>query len=730
MVLDEFPRQLAKTRRFTLGVPREVTISADGGRVLFLRTGGGEDPVSRLWLLDLTDGSGGDGSDGNGERLLADPTAAWNVGTGEIPEAERIRRERVRELSAGIVAYSADDACQTVVFALDGQLWAVDSTRPSGLPRLVPTAGAATEPRVDPTGRRVAYVTDGALHVVNLNLDPETGDGDGDADSDGVGANRVLAAPEHAEVTYGLPEHVAAESMYRYQGFWWAPDGRQLLATRVDNTPVGQWWIADPANPERAPRPIRYPAAGTANAEVTAHILRLDGTRTEVSWDRQAFEYLTAASWDANGPLLSVQSRDQRTVLILAANPATGVTTTLHEERDPAWVQLTYGAPLRTAAGRLVRVSDIGDSRRLVIGDAPVTPDGLQVAEVCGADGETVYFIGRQDPTEEHLWRHHPDHGLQKISANVGVHHGTANGGTVVHVARTLTGTDVTVTSAASATPRTIANLAQEPLLTPRIKWLTVGARNLKAALLLPSWYEPGTTMLPVLMSPYGGPAGQLVLKMRTAAFCEDQWFAEHGFAVLVVDGRGTPGRGPAWEKTVYRDVLSAPVEDQADALSAVAQDVPDLDLSKVAIRGWSFGGALAAMAVLRRPEVFHAAISGAAPHDQRLYDTHWRERFLGRPDEDPEGYDRSSTVTYAADLTRPLLLIHGLADDNVMVAHTLRMSSALLAAGRPHQVLPLSRATHMPTEDTFGQLLRHQLEFLTSALGIAEPAGTHLSHG
>ena len=257
-------------------------------------------------------------------------------------------------------------------------------------------------------------------------------------------------------------------------------------------------------------------------------------------------------------------------------------------------------------------------------------------------------------------------------------------------------------------------------MLQPRITWLTVGQRNLRAALLLPSWYEPGATKLPVLMSPYGGPAGQLVLRMRTAAFCEDQWFAEHGFAVLVVDGRGTPGRGPAWEKTVYGDTLSAPVEDQADALHAVAEQVPDLDLSKVAIRGWSFGGALAAMAVIRRPEVFHAAISGAAPHDQRLYDTHWRERFLGLPDENPAGYDRSSTITQAGDLTRPLLLIHGIADDNVIVAHTLRMSSALLAAGRPHQVLPLSGATHTPTdENTVSQLLRHQLAFLTDALGI-----------
>ena len=168
--------------------------------------------------------------------------------------------------------------------------------------------------------------------------------------------------------------------------------------------------------------------------------------------------------------------------------------------------------------------------------------------------------------------------------------------------------------------------------------------RALRTALLLPSWYE--SERAPGPDEPDGGPALQLVLRMRSSPFCEDQWFAEHGFAVLVVDGRGTPGRGSAWEKTVYGDALSAPVEDQADALKAVAEQFPDLDLGKVGIRGWSFGGALAAMAVIRRPEAFHAAISGAAPHDQRLYDTYWRERSLGHPEENPEAYDRSSTVT------------------------------------------------------------------------------------
>jgi pimeloyl-ACP methyl ester carboxylesterase len=171
----------------------------------------------------------------------------------------------------------------------------------------------------------------------------------------------------------------------------------------------------------------------------------------------------------------------------------------------------------------------------------------------------------------------------------------------------------------------------------------------------------------------------------------------------------------------VFGDTLAAPLDDQVDALDAICFQFPDLDRGRVGIRGWSYGGALAAIAVIRRPDVFHAAVSGAAPHDQRLYNTHWRERFLGLPQQNPGGYDRSSTITGAASLTRPLLLIHGMTDDNVVVAHTLRMSAALLAAGRPHRVLPLSATTHMPT-DTDSQLLRQELAFLAGSLGVARP--------
>jgi dipeptidyl-peptidase-4 len=205
-------------------------------------------------------------------------------------------------------------------------------------------------------------------------------------------------------------------------------------------------------------------------------------------------------------------------------------------------------------------------------------------------------------------------------------------------------------------------------------------------------------------------------------AFLQSQWLADQGFAVVVADGRGTPGRGPAWERAVHGDLAGPVLEDQIDALHGVADANPGvLDLSRVGIRGWSFGGFLAALAVLRRPDVFHAAVAGAPVTDWSLYDTHYTERYLGTPQANPDAYARSSLLADAGRLDRPLMLIHGLADDNVVAAHTLRLSGALLAAGKPHTVLPLSGVTHMtPQEAVAENLLLLQVAFLRDALGIA----------
>jgi dipeptidyl-peptidase-4 len=257
-----------------------------------------------------------------------------------------------------------------------------------------------------------------------------------------------------------------------------------------------------------------------------------------------------------------------------------------------------------------------------------------------------------------------------------------------------------------------LSSIAAAPPFRPEVRMLSLGPRGLPAGLLLPRDHRPGVR-LPVVLDPYGGPHAQRVVA-AAAGWLTSQWIADQGFAVLVADGRGTPGRDPGWERAIHLDVAGPVLEDQVDALHAAAEVEPDLDLTRVGIRGWSFGGWLAALAVLRRPDVFHAAVAGAPVTDWALYDTFYTERYLGLPADQPEAYRSCSLLDSAPGLSRPLLLIHGLADDNVVAAHTLQLSQRLTEAGRPHSVLPLTGVTHMtPQEVVAENLLLLQVEFL-----------------
>jgi dipeptidyl-peptidase-4 len=310
--------------------------------------------------------------------------------------------------------------------------------------------------------------------------------------------------------------------------------------------------------------------------------------------------------------------------------------------------------------------------------------------------------------------------GVEQISEEPGVHGAVHAANVTVLASAGLehAGQIHQVLGAGSSWP--VASCAERPVLTPQVNLLSLGERRLPAGLLLPRDHVPGTR-LPVLVDPYGGPHAQRVLAARRI-WLEPQWWADQGFAVLVVDGRGTPGRSPRWEREIFHDFAGPILTDQIDALHAAAELEPDLDLSRVGIRGWSFGGYLAALAVLRRPDVFHAAVAGAPVTDQSLYDTHYTERYLGLPQDEPEVYRRNSLLDDAPSLSRPLLIIHGLADDNVLSAHTLLLSQRLTAAGRPHAVLPLSGVTHMtPQEEVAENLLLLQVDFLQKALGSVE---------
>jgi dipeptidyl-peptidase-4 len=369
----------------------------------------------------------------------------------------------------------------------------------------------------------------------------------------------------------------------------------------------------------------------------------------------------------------------------------------------------------------LVIVDDRDGVKRLIVDGKAVTPLTLNVRSVVSVANEAVVFMANEIAQPEALsaWRWTSD-SLTPLTPLDGMHSISLGGPTSVvrRASTSLTRATTTVTTTLHGSPSThnIASFSEEALVRPNVQFIRAGKRQIPCALILPRDIKPGTK-LPVLMDPYGGPHAQRVVDSYTA-HCTSQWFADQGFAVLVVDGRGTPGLGTEWERSVYLDLATVVIEDQVDALHAVAADHPELDLDRVAIRGWSFGGYLAALAVLRRPDVFHSAVAGAPVTEWRLYDTFYTERYLGNPAIDAAPYETTSLINEAHKLSRPLLLVHGLADDNVVAAHTLQFSSALLAAGKPHEVLPLSGVTHMTPQAVVAEnLLLHQLDFLRRTL-------------
>ncbi|GGK00582.1 peptidase [Pilimelia anulata] len=698
----DFPELAARTHRFRYGMVRAVSVAADGSRVLYLRSQGPEDPVDRLWSYEV----------GSGEtRLVADP-AALGEG-GELPAHERALRERMRLAAEGIGSYAADPAARVAAFTLAGRLYRAEPA--TGAVTAIGTAGPVVDPRPDPTGTRIGYVTDGALRVV-------------DAD----GRDTLLASEPGASITWGLADHVAAEEFGRHRGWWWSPDGRTVLAARVDNTRVARWYLHDPSKPEEPPHEVAYPRAGTANAEVSLHLLDLDGGWVDVRWDRELYPYVVAAQWADGGPLITVLRRSQQHGLVLAIDARTGETQVHAELTDTRWVEPIDGTPLHLPDGRVLvggeLLHDGYDARCLFADGTLLTPPSLYVRRVVGAaDGDLLVEGSDGEPSEQHLFRVRTAVATTGVDAQRLTHepgwHVAAVAGDVLAIGRACLDHTGTVWSVrrGGVELATLPNVGATPPYAPRPLLDRVTDRALPAAVLYPTGHVAGRR-LPVLLDIYGGPGGQEVLAIRNYWLAR-QWFADAGFAVVSIDNRGTPGVAPSFEKAIYRRMADVVLADQVDGLRALADKHPDLDLERVGIRGWSFGGWLAALAVLRRPDVFRCGVAGAPVTDWTLYDTGYTERYLGAPDDGTDVYAHHSLLDLAAeppirpDEARPLLLAHGLVDDNVVAAHTLRLSAELLRTGRPHAVLPLPGASHMAAGGIGPRLLRLEREFLVRHL-------------
>jgi dipeptidyl-peptidase-4 len=689
---DTFPRQYARTQRLTLGEPRNIVVSPDGKRVLFLRSPAGNDTVNSLWLCH---------TERNTETCIADIRALLSGSKAENESAqERARRERAREGAAGIVSFSCDSDVHHAAFAVSGRLFVSDMHSAHEIEVINAAPGTMYDARISPDGKHIAYVRGSALYVCDIQ------------------GNEKCLTPEIAtDITWGVAEFVAAEEMNRQRGYWWSPNSDALVVERVDNSPITQITIADPSQPTAEPQTRRYPFAGTNNARTSLHVIDLEACSTNIAWDAETFEYLASVQWNKAGLIMSVMSRDQKLLDIRKVYIATGESESLHVERDDKWVELVAGGPVLVTENSLLWCGERNGARAILLNNTAITPPHIQVRGIVNANAEHVTFSGNplDQPQVLHAWRVNlANHELTQLTHDDGVHSVAIGGDTTV------------VRSATMHNPRSrtlvnnhheLANNAEQSLLNVNVSFHLVGKRNISTAIVLPENHDGSA--LPVLFDPYGGPHAQRVVA-SSMAFTAAQWFANQGFCVVIADGSGTPGRGSEWEREVYHDLATTVLNDQIDVLAHLHEISPCADTSRVAIRGWSFGGYLAALAVIRAPQHFHAAVAGAPVTEWKLYDTFYTERYLGNPAHDEQPYIASSLLHDAKNLTRPLLIIHGLADDNVLAAHSLELTTALLHAGKPHEFLPLVGVTHMtPQEVVAENLLLHQLDFLRRSLSL-----------
>ncbi|MEY2798740.1 MAG: hypothetical protein RIS22_1006 [Actinomycetota bacterium] len=410
-------------------------------------------------------------------------------------------------------------------------------------------------------------------------------------------------------------------------------------------------------------------------------------------------------------------SRNQRHAEILAIDHETGQVRVLAELKDSAWIDLVEGVPAWSPSGELVTHVIHENTHAIAINGEVVTPVNLQVDGIISIDRDGITFSGSFEPTQSHIYWRGWGGEFEAMTSKPGVHMARTSGGTLLLISRDLESYEISVVIKRDGIAKRIAALNEKPEVDAEPEFLVLGERQLNAALLLPQ--NRAAKNLPLLVDPYGGPGHARVLHAKSA-YAEAQWIANQGFAVLIADGRGTPHRSPEWERAILNDLSSAPVTDQADAVLALISARPGLiDSSRVAIRGWSFGGYLAGLAAMRRPEIFKAAIIGAPVTDFRLYDTFYTERFMGPEDKHPN-YENSSMLNEAKNLSVPVMIIHGMVDDNVLVSNSLKLSSALLEAGKAHEVLPLTGVTHMtPQEVVAENLMLLELDFLTRALRI-----------
>jgi len=680
---EAFLRQYAETYRFSLGRPRSAQVTADGATVLFLRS----QPrsfVQDLYAFDCQTGS---------ERVLLTADKILGGGTEQLSAEEKALRERLRLAARGIARYDLSEDGSQILVPLSNRLFIIE--RASGKSTEVKTAMKAFpfDPNLSPDGKTLACVRDGEVYVTDL----------------ASGREQKITSGAGGTISNGTAEFAAQEEMDRMHGYWWSPDSRLIAYQQTDTAGMETFHILDPVHPEKEPNVWPYPRCGTKNAIVRLGIVPAAGGETTwIKWDREKYPYLAKVVWEERSPLtILVQNRHQTEEVLYAVDEKSGALTEVLRETDTAWINLAGSCPkwLKDGSGFLWLTERTGQwmlELRSRTGSLvrSLTSVGFGLIDLAGVDDkrQLVYVAASTDPTQTHVYSIPLAGGEPKKLTTEPGNHGFGfgkNAEVYLHSYSLADGrAGSRVVRAGGQSIGELKSIAEEPPFMPKLELITVGDRQFHAAIIRPRTFAAGKKY-PVVVHVYGGPHS-LTVNSSPRGSVLLQWLADQGFVVVWLDGRGTPRRGREWERAIKNNLIDVPLEDQVSGLTALGKKYSEMDLSRVGITGWSFGGYFSAMAAMRRPDVYKAAIAGAPVCDFRDYDTHYTERYMSLPDENQAGYDASSVLTWCKDLSVPLLIIHGTADDNVYFLHSLKMTEALFRAGKKFEFLPLAGFTHM----------------------------------
>ena len=659
--------------------PRALKLSPDGRYATLLKPRADERQRYDLWAVDVATGE---------ERMLVD---SKKLGGQEISEEEKMRRERLRIAGTrGIVSYDWGSDGRALLVPVDGDLWLAPlDAEPR---RLTHTEATELDAQLSRTGRYASFVRGGELFVVET----------------ATGRERRLTQGANPTVTWGSAEFVAQEELDRSTGHWWSPDDRLLAVARVDESGVEVVQRLAIGADGSTLTAQRYPRAGTANALVELYIMRPDGGgRVKVDLGADPDFYLARVNWSADGRTLWVQrlSRDQKRLDLLAVDPATGAARPVLAETSSTFVNLASGngaglVPLkdggflwlseRDGYMHLYRWRD-GKLTQLTRGDWVVT-------SVAGIDEKTgtAYVVGnRETPLERHVYAVRLDGSgsPERLTERGYWHEGTLDksGGRLllqrqgpvqppqVYLADTQ-GRPVRWLEENRVAPGHPFGPYKDLLSAPEYGTIAAADRQtLHWQVLKPQGAGP----FPVIFDVYGGPHAQRVSRSWVAPM--DRWWVEQGYAVFRLDNRGSGNRGRAFEEPIHRQLGTVEVADQLAGL-AWLKGQPWVASDRIVANGWSYGGYMVLRLLEEAPGAFAGGISGAPVTQWDLYDTAYTERYLGDPRSDPDAYRRADVLTRANRIRDPLLVVHGMSDDNVVFDNAVRLFAALQKARVPFE--------------------------------------------